>query len=317
MKKVLSILILLLVFPFAVKAANVKTFDAKLEDGVITVSGTTEDDVYAVAITVYDKNGEALIAMQSTAVDENLKFTDEIVVSKDDEYIVKSANYEGGDYLTVTVGEPSKYDVVAKDSTKEDRDAVKAVNTILDKIVGDKALEGVSDELKARLLDAIKNNKTITVDVKSETVKKDDVKDDAKLVEKAIAKNANVAGYLDITLRISIDGEFAGLVTVTDNKIAVTVDVPKDTPKVSDGYTRTYTVVRVHDGEAKKLDTKLNSDGTLTFETDGFSTYAVTYVDTKNPKTADVILTYVAILGASVLLLGIGIKSYIKKAKKN
>ena len=317
MKKILSIIAILFVFPFVVNAADVKTFDAKLEDGVITISGTAEDGVYAVATTVYDKTGEALIAMQTTAVGEDLKFSDEIVVSKDDEYIVKAANYDGGDYLTVTVGEPSKFSVVAKDNTTEDKTAVKAVTSIIEKLVEDKEVSGVSKELKEKILDAIANDKTITVDLKSATVKEDDIKDDAKLVTGAINKEAKVAGYFDIVLNISIDGEVAGIVTVTEDKITVTLEVPKDTPKVADGYTRTYTVVRVHDEKAEKLDTKLNSDGTLSFETDKFSTYAITYQDTKNPKTGDMILTYVAILGISLVALGFGLKAYRNKTKKN
>ena len=38
-------------------------------------------------------------------------------------------------------------------------------------------------------------------------------------------------------------------------------------------------VIRVHDGKAEKLETDENEDGTLTFKTDKFSTYALAYED--------------------------------------
>ena len=317
MKKIISLFVLLLVFPFVVKAGEVKTLDADINEGVITVSGTTDETVYAVVTTIYDKTGETLIAMQSTSVSESQKFSDEIIVSKDDEYIVKVADYNGGDYLSETVGEVSKYNVVAKDNTTEDKTAVKAVDTIIEKILENKEVDGISKELKEKILDAINNDKTITVDLSNISIKKEDIKDESKLIEKIINKDAKVAGYFDIVLNISIDGVFAGNITVTSDKISVTLEVPKDTPKVKDGYTRTYTVVRVHDDKAENLDTKLNNDGTVTFETDKFSIYAITYLDTKNPKTSDNIMIYIILMTISLMTLGLGIKSYKKKTKNN
>ena len=80
--------------------------------------------------------------------------------------------------------------------------------------------------------------------------------------------------------------------------------MPKIEAKLKDGYTRVYTVIRVHDGKAEKLKTTLNEDGTLTFETDKFSTYAITYEDVSNeasPTTGDKVIYSVILLGVSVI----------------
>lgn len=46
---------------------------------------------------------------------------------------------------------------------------------------------------------------------------------------------------------------------------------------------RTYFVIRVHDNVVTKLPAKVNADGTLSFETDCFSTYALAYEDIAKP----------------------------------
>ena len=43
-------------------------------------------------------------------------------------------------------------------------------------------------------------------------------------------------------------------------------------------------VLRLHDGSVTVLPTTLNADGTLSFETDKFSTYALAYTDTKKEE---------------------------------
>ena len=51
---------------------------------------------------------------------------------------------------------------------------------------------------------------------------------------------------------------------------------------------RTFYVIRVHDGKAEKLDTVENEDGTLTFKTDKFSTYALAYEDAQESTTTPI-----------------------------
>lgn len=73
-------------------------------------------------------------------------------------------------------------------------------------------------------------------------------------------------------------------ITDTGTEITITMAIPKDIPQVANGFTRTYNVVRVHDGNAEVLPSEQNGNQ-LTFKTSKFSTYAVTYVDVKNASS--------------------------------
>lgn len=105
--------------------------------------------------------------------------------------------------------------------------------------------------------------------------------------------------------------------------VEVTLKVPETLAKVKEGYTRKYSVVRLHWNEKTEkyevsvLDAKENKDGTVTFETDKFSTYVLAYEDVKaatNPNTFDGISLYMII--ASISLIGlVSLIAYSKKAK--
>ena len=166
----------------------------------------------------------------------------------------------------------------------------KEVTKIVEKILNGETVKGVSPSLQEEIKKAVKNGKEITVDVKKDSIDESKVSEDAKKVKSVIGSNSKVAGYFDITVQVSIDGTYKGNITLLDNAYVITLDLPSDIPTVDSEYTRTYTVVRVHDGNAEKLETTLNDDGTITFKTDKFSTYAITYTDseiTSNPKTED------------------------------
>lgn len=70
-------------------------------------------------------------------------------------------------------------------------------------------------------------------------------------------------------------------ITDTGKEITIMMEVPEDIPTVTSGYTRTYRVIRVHDGIAEVLPTS-HVGNKLTFKTSKFSTYAVSYVDVKD-----------------------------------
>ena len=141
------------------------------------------------------------------------------------------------------------------------------------------------------------------------------------LIKEATADKYNVAGYFNIDLYkgLSDDVQVEQL-TETTSKVKVTINLPSSLDPVKDGYTRTYHVVRVHDGKTDILDATLNEDGTLSFETDKFSTYTVVYDDVKvqnkvpekNPNTFDGILGYALL---SIVSLGIVSSTglYLKK----
>lgn len=101
-----TIALFVFVFPFiSVQAAslNVKTIQASITDNKISVSGTVDNGVLAVAILVYEEDGTTLVTMKTTSVDSNDKYSDIIEVTSGKKYIVKSANYAGGTYVTAEV----------------------------------------------------------------------------------------------------------------------------------------------------------------------------------------------------------------------
>lgn len=80
-----------------------------------------------------------------------------------------------------------------------------------------------------------------------------------------------IAQYFDISVILKDGENELGTLSELGREIEFTIVVPEELKSVAN---RLY-VVRVHDGKADKLDTKLNEDGTLTFKTDKFSTYAL------------------------------------------
>lgn len=105
-KYLLVIMLSLFIIPFVnVHAAspNVKTIDASISGNTISVEGTVENGVLAVAILVYEEDGTTLVTMETTSVDSNNEYSDTIDVTAGKKYIVKAANYDGGTYVIAEV----------------------------------------------------------------------------------------------------------------------------------------------------------------------------------------------------------------------
>lgn len=126
--------------------------------------------------------------------------------------------------------------------------------------------------------------------------------------------NAKIAQYMDLSVVLTayVNGEEAasGAVSELSDKLEFTVSLSDDLKTVPGGYKRTYFVIRVHNGEVTRLPANVNQDGTVTFATDKFSTYALAYEDTAVPLTtpatgdsADLTLWYTMFLGSGVCLV--------------
>lgn len=105
-KYLLTIILSLFIIPIvSVNAAtlDVKTINASITDNKISVDGTVDNGVLAVAILVYEEDGTTLVTMETTSVDSNDKYSDTIHVTAGKKYIVKAANYDGGTYVTTEV----------------------------------------------------------------------------------------------------------------------------------------------------------------------------------------------------------------------
>ena len=115
--------------------------------------------------------------------------------------------------------------------------------------------------------------------------------ENANVVEAVNEKvaGANLVGLYDITIPVTINGESAGELTELSSPITLSIAIPEGLPEVAEGYERVYYVVRDHNGEVEVLNTTVNDDNTISFETDKFSTYALAYVDqeAQNPTVED------------------------------
>ena len=139
---------------------------------------------------------------------------------------------------------------------------------------------------------------------------------EVSLIEDAIPDGFSVGSYYDVdyeAYRPSPDNSLIGEVEEADHAVKVTLTLPQDLPTVPTGYTRVFKVLRIHNGQVTVLDATDNGNGTISCYSDKFSTYVVTYRDTKstqyretstssttssssNPNTGDPILLFMILM---------------------
>ena len=120
-----------------------------------------------------------------------------------------------------------------------------------------------------------------------------------KLINSVLKSDDKVGMYVDISVLLTItdaEGDIItdkALISETATKFTVKMKLADELLQKDSSKIRTYQAVRLHDGKSEIIDSKWDaSTGTLSFETDKFSTYAITYSDkdkesvkepTKNP----------------------------------
>lgn len=92
--------------------------------------------------------------------------------------------------------------------------------------------------------------------------------------------------YLDINLYAQVEdsqGADKGKIQITEagTKISLTISLPEEMINSDNTVERTYKIIRVHNGKAEEIACEYDEvNGTVTFKTDRFSTYALAYEDT-------------------------------------
>lgn len=115
--------------------------------------------------------------------------------------------------------------------------------------------------------------------------------EEVAMVEEALADyNVDEISYYDVSVLVGEYGDPVAQLHKLNNKIAVVLTTVEDP---ADGYTRQYLVVRLHNGEATLLTEGEDADfyikdGKLYVNSDLFSMFAVSYVDTKNETVVTV-----------------------------
>jgi len=153
----------------------------------------------------------------------------------------------------------------------------------------------VEENLIASLKEMAKDNKELAdfienndVEIKVKLNEKEVEKTEKENIEKAIEKEVKgikIAKYLDITVVVKNVKDDKQLTTIPElkNEITFSVAIPEDLPEVEKGYTRSYYIIRNHNGEIEIIkNAKLSEDGkSIIFGSSKFSTYAIAYNDVK------------------------------------
>ena len=137
--------------------------------------------------------------------------------------------------------------------------------------------------------EAIANGADVKIEVVVKAVTDSVSAKDKKAVEDIISGNYVVGSYFDISVILSV-GNTTRTITDTEKKIEFTINLPENLVNKDATVTRTYKIVRVHDGETTILDAVFDAaTGKLTFKSDKFSTYAIIYSDAKTEGSGEVI----------------------------
>ena len=125
----------------------------------------------------------------------------------------------------------------------------------------------------------IANGESVKVYLEVKDISDAVTKTDKEKVE-AAKGDAELGMYLDLSLYKKIGNDDPKKVANTNGTVTIVIEVPTKLVNKDSGVTRTYQIVRVHNGKAEVINCKYDAEaGTITFETDKFSTYALVYKD--------------------------------------
>lgn len=142
-------------------------------------------------------------------------------------------------------------------------------------------VQEVDENTKNEIKNAINANKTIKTEVVTNNVQESKVSGDAEKVKSALKDNSKIGEFFEVNVILKVDDREIGKINTLEREISIIVPIPQELPKLETGYKRTYKILRVHDNKVEELETVNNENGSLTFKTNKFSTYALAYTDTK------------------------------------
>ncbi|MDO5382126.1 MAG: choice-of-anchor I family protein [Eubacteriales bacterium] len=138
----------------------------------------------------------------------------------------------------------------------------------------------ISEETALKIKNAVEEGHALEIDivVKDKTAETTEEKEIlAEFTEKAVKEVGTAARIqlLDVSVMIKANETELGELHQLKEPITITVAIPSDI-KVNGGQ---YVVLRNHNGTITALETKVNEDGTVSFTTDRFSTYAIAFAE--------------------------------------
>lgn len=257
-----------------------------------------------------------------TIIIENQVYTGEeikpTIIIKDGDRIVPSTEYElefednigpGTGKVVVKNKDGGNYIISTKNATFMiiDPGKVEFIEPTTPNSNNAKVIES-ADEVIAKIdftdedLDKINQGKNIDVYLEVKDINNSISSSDKSKIEEKLG-NDKLGLYLDVSLFKKVEGEEATKITETKTPITISFEIPDELINKDSNVERTFKVLRLHDGNVEEIEVKVNGN-IATFETDKFSTYALTYNDvitTSNPHTGDNIGTSFVMLIISSL----------------
>ena len=159
------------------------------------------------------------------------------------------------------------------------------IEAILNQSAG---MENVSGVTAMKVISAVQSGQAVKAELVVKEMTEEEVKqiatnDKAAIEDKVISelgKDADVQ-YLDLSIVLKAGERELGTLNKLEEEITITVAIPEELK--AEG--RIYKVIRNHNGVIEVLDTIVNEDGTISFKTDRFSTYALAYADKVETST--------------------------------
>ena len=152
----------------------------------------------------------------------------------------------------------------------------------------DTALEEKADVLLEKLglsaaeVARIENGENIQVWIEATDISVTVSQTDKDLIDSKKG-NTTIGMYFDIDLLKQIGSDSPANITETNGAVTITLKVPSSLINSNSSVTRTYQMIRVHNGVATVIPCTYNAaNQTISCETDQFSTYALAYVDQPN-----------------------------------
>lgn len=191
-------------------------------------------------------------------------------------------------FSTYALAYVGKVNVVEDAKTQET--VKKETQSVIEEIIAGTVADSVVDKKTAeKVTEAINSGKTVNAEIVVAKVPEKEITqmEQTAIEEKVTAElgeNAKVQ-YLDVSIVLMAGDEELGTLNELQEEITITVAIPEELK--AEG--RIYKVIRNHDGEVTILDTVVNKDGTISFKTDRFSTYALAYADKEETSSKPVI----------------------------
>ena len=192
----------------------------------------------------------------------------------------------------------------------------------IDEDAPDMEVEGIDEEVAGSLLteeekEALENGEEVKIYLEVIAVDEEIVpQEDKTEIEKEAEKSGMKVGmYLDMSLLKKVGENDAVAIHDTEgNMVKVTVTVPENLRNTNPNVKRTFYVVRVHDGKTEVLGQ--STSDTVSFETDKFSTYSLTYKDddsTEETKSGSLTWLWIVLAVVAVAAAGVAVFFIIKK----